>query len=473
MSARRVSAPLDDDVGVVDEIEQLAPARRRRQVDRHDSLVRWVQPVVERRRLAGPVWPTGTLHLHHLGTRRGQDSSCQRAGPRDDRSMTRRPTTDVVDGTLDFHCEVTRAGGVSPASPSPAAARPSRTVGPARPLDGLPIGRPTGPPPPRDRSGWPFDQRRHRLDIGEAGQADGGPSVRGREQAARPIGRCPSLPDQPEPGRPAGQQIGPVQGHAGRGLDVGHQLVEPAGHIGGRGERGTVRPSGEIHQPRIAPGRHVTLDSWPPLRLPRLPLPPLASCWRPPTARPTTGWWSSISIAWDGSTRLPRRCCPPSPSASASALTTRPTSTSPSPRTPIRQLRGSTSLTWTWASTTWRSRSPTTRRQPSLSCTFSDVAAPIWSATWWSIARLFHPAGRPRARGLAGVPAGEAAAPEPAAPITLARYGSRLIVTLSRPHVRNAYSAAMRDALREALTVAVIDDTITAVRLLGAGTRFL
>ena len=37
--------------------------------------------------------------------------------------------------------------------------------------------------------------------------------------------------------------------------------------------------------------------------------------------------------------------------------------------------------------------------------------------------------------------------PEPAAPITLARDGSCLIVTLSRPHVRNAYSAAMRDAL--------------------------
>ena len=63
-------------------------------------------------------------------------------------------------------------------------------------------------------------------------------------------------------------------------------------------------------------------------------------------------------------------------------------------------------------------------------------------------------------------------APEPASPVTIERDGSRLSVTLNRPHVRNAYNAAMRDALCQALTIAAADDTVTEIQLHGAGSDF-
>ena len=61
---------------------------------------------------------------------------------------------------------------------------------------------------------------------------------------------------------------------------------------------------------------------------------------------------------------------------------------------------------------------------------------------------------------------------EGAQPLLLERSGSRLDIRLNRPHVRNAFSAAMRDALIEALRVVVADPAITDVRLSGSGPSF-
>ncbi|WNM31735.1 enoyl-CoA hydratase/isomerase family protein [Streptomyces sp. Li-HN-5-11] len=57
-------------------------------------------------------------------------------------------------------------------------------------------------------------------------------------------------------------------------------------------------------------------------------------------------------------------------------------------------------------------------------------------------------------------------------PVRLRRDGDRLTVVLERPWVRNAFDAATRDALCEALEVAVADPSITRVDLCGAGPAF-
>ncbi|NEB02877.1 enoyl-CoA hydratase/isomerase family protein [Streptomyces sp. SID13726] len=63
--------------------------------------------------------------------------------------------------------------------------------------------------------------------------------------------------------------------------------------------------------------------------------------------------------------------------------------------------------------------------------------------------------------------------PRPATePVRLARDGARLTVTLDRPWVRNAFDAATRDALCEALHLAVADPTLTRVDLRGNGPAF-
>lgn len=63
------------------------------------------------------------------------------------------------------------------------------------------------------------------------------------------------------------------------------------------------------------------------------------------------------------------------------------------------------------------------------------------------------------------------AAAEPS-PVLMQRADGRLCVTLNRPHKRNAYSAALRDALCEALNLALADASITEVVLEGAGACF-
>jgi len=57
-------------------------------------------------------------------------------------------------------------------------------------------------------------------------------------------------------------------------------------------------------------------------------------------------------------------------------------------------------------------------------------------------------------------------------PVLVERHDHRLEVTLHRPHVLNAFSAAMRDGLVAALQVAVVDPSVTSVVLRGAGRSF-
>jgi enoyl-CoA hydratase/carnithine racemase len=56
-------------------------------------------------------------------------------------------------------------------------------------------------------------------------------------------------------------------------------------------------------------------------------------------------------------------------------------------------------------------------------------------------------------------------------PVVLERLGDQLRITLNRPELHNAYSAAMRDALVEALELAVLDPSLH-VLLRGAGRSF-
>lgn len=62
--------------------------------------------------------------------------------------------------------------------------------------------------------------------------------------------------------------------------------------------------------------------------------------------------------------------------------------------------------------------------------------------------------------------------PEPGPAVLLDRDGSVLRITLNRPVQRNAVSIAMRDALVEALELAVLDTSIETVVLGGAGECF-
>jgi hypothetical protein len=57
-------------------------------------------------------------------------------------------------------------------------------------------------------------------------------------------------------------------------------------------------------------------------------------------------------------------------------------------------------------------------------------------------------------------------------PILVERHGSELVITLNRPHVRNALDSAMRDGLVEVLAVAERDPSVTVVDLRGAGESF-
>lgn len=64
------------------------------------------------------------------------------------------------------------------------------------------------------------------------------------------------------------------------------------------------------------------------------------------------------------------------------------------------------------------------------------------------------------------------APPTDAAPVVVTRTGDELIVTLDRPARHNAFSAGLRDALCEALAIAVLDPGVTAVHLRGNGPSF-
>jgi enoyl-CoA hydratase/carnithine racemase len=57
-------------------------------------------------------------------------------------------------------------------------------------------------------------------------------------------------------------------------------------------------------------------------------------------------------------------------------------------------------------------------------------------------------------------------------PVLVARDGDSLTITLNRPSVRNAFSAAMRDGLVEALRLVAVDPSITTAEVRGAGAAF-
>ncbi|MBW0101229.1 enoyl-CoA hydratase/isomerase family protein [Pseudonocardia sp. KRD291] len=57
-------------------------------------------------------------------------------------------------------------------------------------------------------------------------------------------------------------------------------------------------------------------------------------------------------------------------------------------------------------------------------------------------------------------------------PVRLVRDGDRLTITLNRPERRNAFGRQIRDAVVEALRLAVLDPSVTSVVLRGAGPAF-
>src|SRR5206468_376655 len=62
--------------------------------------------------------------------------------------------------------------------------------------------------------------------------------------------------------------------------------------------------------------------------------------------------------------------------------------------------------------------------------------------------------------------------PDPDDPVLVDRQGDILHVILNRPHVHNAYSAALRDGLVDALDLGAADTTITDVVVRGNGPSF-
>jgi hypothetical protein len=62
--------------------------------------------------------------------------------------------------------------------------------------------------------------------------------------------------------------------------------------------------------------------------------------------------------------------------------------------------------------------------------------------------------------------------PEAAEPVLLDRVDGSLTITVNRPERHNAFGRQVRDGLAEAFDLVALDDTITDVRLLGAGPSF-
>ena len=62
--------------------------------------------------------------------------------------------------------------------------------------------------------------------------------------------------------------------------------------------------------------------------------------------------------------------------------------------------------------------------------------------------------------------------PDRGSALLVERSGDRLSITFNRPQVHNAYDAAMRDELCEALSMVAADASITQAHLFGAGTDF-
>jgi enoyl-CoA hydratase/carnithine racemase len=81
-------------------------------------------------------------------------------------------------------------------------------------------------------------------------------------------------------------------------------------------------------------------------------------------------------------------------------------------------------------------------------------------------------AGPEHARWLRARPPVKRAVPAPDQPVVVVRRADVLEITLNRPDRHNAFGAAVRDALYQALSLAATDPTVTAVALGGAGPSF-
>ncbi len=62
--------------------------------------------------------------------------------------------------------------------------------------------------------------------------------------------------------------------------------------------------------------------------------------------------------------------------------------------------------------------------------------------------------------------------PDESEVLLVERHGEDLTITLDRPEVRNALNASLRDALCDALDVAVVDESVRSVHLFGNGPDF-
>ena len=89
------------------------------------------------------------------------------------------------------------------------------------------------------------------------------------------------------------------------------------------------------------------------------------------------------------------------------------------------------------------------------------------------VSRLFHPAGRSGSSAAGGPKRPRAPnAPEDGPPVRIDRAANVLRIVLTRPAKRNALSAAMRDALCDALGLVALDSSIERAELSGEGENF-
>lgn len=100
----------------------------------------------------------------------------------------------------------------------------------------------------------------------------------------------------------------------------------------------------------------------------------------------------------------------------------------------------------------------------------SDALSPLDALVTESLAYATLQGGAEFARWLAQRGA-RVRRPEPEPPVVVMREDDRLGIVLSRPRIHNLYNAAMRDALVEALVVAVADPQLR-VEISGAGRSF-
>ena len=110
---------------------------------------------------------------------------------------------------------------------------------------------------------------------------------------------------------------------------------------------------------------------------------------------------------------------------------------------------------------------------PPWPCSCARASGGRWRTGW--------PPSRPCTRRCSRVPSSRPGGarrrrvrlpPDEEPPVLTEREGDELRIVLNRPRRHNAVTTALRDGLAEALTLAAVDDSITAVRLSGNGPSF-